>query len=208
MSKAVLSSQDIVKELAQCLVKVKTDPLLLPFFLFARSLGATTAACQNGLLIKSPVNSGHIFTATDNNNTKKLYRTTESLKSFQKARHAIKENILPSFCFCSCFHNSAKHLGEVRPVGPAPLWLTNPSHDITANLHSCSASEEIQTPLSGRNCIFWSSKQHKQDEMNLKKKKNCREANARNKENIFVASAHANLTQTLVIWWQSARWCV
>lgn len=98
MSKAVLSSQDIVKELAQCLVKVKTDPLLLPFFLFARSLGATTAACQNGLLIKSPVNSGHIFTATDNNNTKKLYGTTVSLKSFQKAQHETsKKTFLPSF---------------------------------------------------------------------------------------------------------------
>lgn len=91
-------------------------------------------------------------------------------KVFKRLNAASKKTFLPSFCFCSCFHNSAKHLGEVRPVGPAPPWLTNPSHDITANLHSCSASEEIQTPLSGRNCIFWSSKQHKQDEMNLKKK--------------------------------------
>lgn len=73
MSKAVLSFRDIVKEVAQCLVKVKTDPLLLPFFLFARSFGATTAACQNGLLIMSPVNSGHIFTATDNKKKKALW---------------------------------------------------------------------------------------------------------------------------------------
>lgn len=61
MSQTVLSFQDIVKEPAQSPLKVKTDT---SFLLFARSLAATTAACQHGPAIKSPVNSEHIFTAT------------------------------------------------------------------------------------------------------------------------------------------------
>lgn len=63
MSQTVLSFQDIVKEPAQSPLKVKTDPLT-SFLLFAQSLAATTAACQHGPAIKSPVNSKHIFTAT------------------------------------------------------------------------------------------------------------------------------------------------
>lgn len=120
MSKAVLSSRDIVKEVAQCLVKVRADPLLLPLFLFARSLGATTAARHDAALIMSPVNSGRIFPATDDNNKKKkkkLHRAAESLKSFQKGTTS-KGNILPSFGFSfPAFVILQKHLGEVRPVG-------------------------------------------------------------------------------------------
>lgn len=99
------------------------------------------------------------------------------------------------------------HLGEVRPVCQSPVWLTNPLTWHHRNLHSCSASQEIQAIiLAFRKCIFYSSEQNTA-RMNCFAVcvENCREVNARNEQPIFAISIHNYLIQTLAIWLQSLR---
>lgn len=139
MSKAVLSFRDIVKGVAKCLVKVKTDPLLLPFShgaLEQQQLLVTTACslcCQS---------TAGTYSLPPTTTTKAFYGTAETLKSFQRGstRHQTK-HFAVVWLFILAFTPGRGEVGS--PVTHKPFTWSNTASSEALLSNSTSGEKKM-----------------------------------------------------------------
>lgn len=205
MSKAVLSSKDIVKELAQSRLKVKTDPPLLPFFFSHRALEQQQLLVRRACSLSRQSTAGTYLMQLTATTTKKCFIGLQSLwKVFKRPEMPSKQTFCRCFSFCSRCRDCAEHLGEARPVARLPcdsqsLHRTSQRTATAAQLQktvrllhlAAAVSSEVLNNTSKTDLI--------------KKNKTAGKQNARSKQHISVASARVNLRSASVISWQSAR---